>query len=277
MIATTPSTVGTPWLHHARLSAAPRQRLFCLAPAGAGASTYRSWSGLLPPDIDLCPIQLPGRESRFSEATIDDPGRLLAAMSTALAPLLHRPFALFGYSMGGLIAHAWALHLREQGLPQPEQLIIAACGSPDRPAGIDPDAVDTPTFIAYLQQLGGTPAAVFEDLELMDLMLPLLRSDFRLVRRLRECVCSPVLAQPITTLAAVDDLHAPPGAVARWAQRTSGKFTGLTLPGGHFSMLQQPRAMSDHALAALSCAPTSARSPSSRVVTQSHSQLAQVY
>jgi surfactin synthase thioesterase subunit len=226
--------------------------VFCLPPAGAGTSTYRNWSALLPSDIDWCPIQLPGRESRFSEALMDEPERLMVALSEALMPWLKRPFALFGYSMGGLIAHAWAQHLRKQGLPQPERLIIAACSSPDTPAGIDPDKVDTCTFIAYLKQLGGTPAEVFEDQELMDLMLPQLCGDFRLVVRLRECIYGSALTQPITALAAEDDLHSPPPAVARWSQHTSGKFTGLTLPGGHFSMLNQPRVLINQMLGALS-------------------------
>jgi surfactin synthase thioesterase subunit len=207
---------------------------------------------MLPSDIDWCPIQLPGRESRFREALIDEPERLMVELSEALEPWLKRPFALFGYSMGGLIAHAWAQHLRKRGFPQPEQLFIAACGTPDTPAGIDPDKVDTSTFITYLKQLGGTPAEVFEHQELLDLMLPKVCSDFRLVVRLRECIYGSALTQPITALAAQDDLHATPTAVSRWGQYTSGKFTGVTLPGGHFSMLHQPRVLVDQMLRALS-------------------------
>jgi surfactin synthase thioesterase subunit len=205
----------------------------------------------LPSDIDWCPIQLPGRESRFSEALIDEPEQLMVELSEALEPWLKRPFALFGYSMGGLLAHAWAQHLRKQGFPQPERLIIAACGSPDTPAGIDPAKVDTGTFITYLKQLGGTPDEVFESQELMDLVLPKLYSDFRLVVRLRECIDESALTQPITALAAQDDLHSPPPAVARWSKHTSGKFTGVTLPGGHFSMLHEPRVLIDQILGAL--------------------------
>lgn len=252
MTVTLPRTTQTPWLHHARISPVPRVRVFCLPPAGAGTSTYRTWSALLPSDVDWCPIQLPGRESRFSEALIDEPEQLMVELSEALKPWLKRPFALFGYSMGGLIAHAWAQHLRKQDLPQPERLIIAACGSPDTSAGVDPDKVDTDAFIAYLKQLDGTPKEVFESQELMDLMLPKLYSDFRLVCRLRECTYESALTQPIIALAAQDDLHSPPPTLARWQQYTSGKFTGLTLPGGHFSMLHQPRVLIEQMLEALS-------------------------
>src|SRR5262249_17872079 len=45
-------------------------RLFCFPYAGGGASLYRAWPENLPEHIELCAIQLPGRESRLSETPI---------------------------------------------------------------------------------------------------------------------------------------------------------------------------------------------------------------
>ncbi|NZD57198.1 thioesterase [Sphaerotilus montanus] len=244
----------TPWLHQPRLCESPRLRLFCLPYAGGSASIYRTWRAGLPADVELCPIQLPGREGRFAEPSMDDPDVLLTELHTAIRPWLDCPFVLMGYSMGGLIAHALACRLQSSGGPTPERLVVAACGSPDHPARIDPDRMDHAEFTAYVRSLGGTPDAVFEHAELLDMLLPMLRADFRLVRRLREAATAwpgwPRLRCPITALAAQDDEHATPQQVARWADFTQGLLHCTSIPGGHFSLWQQPQLLMDAALGA---------------------------
>ena len=107
-------------------------------------------------------------------------------------------------------------------------------------------------FTAHVRALGGTPEAVFEHPELLELLLPLLKADFRLVRRLREATASaseaPPLGCPITALAAEQDPHALPPQVARWAAYTRGGTQVTSIPGDHFALWQQPRLLVDAAL-----------------------------
>jgi surfactin synthase thioesterase subunit len=245
-------TSASRWLWMPRLSPSPRLRLFCLPYAGGSASIYRDWFARLPADIDVCPLQLPGREGRFAEALIDDPQTLLDELHQAVQPWLDRPFVLFGYSMGALIAHALAQRLQAVGGPTPQRLVVAACSSPDHPVGVDPDRMSDAEFATYVRTLGGTPEAVFEHAELLALLLPLLKADFRLVRRLREVAQTEpqavLLDCPITALAAHQDEHAMPQQVARWADFTQGRFHAMSLPGGHFALWQQARLLMDAAL-----------------------------
>jgi medium-chain acyl-[acyl-carrier-protein] hydrolase len=251
-----PSATSAPspsrWLWKPRLSASPRLRLFCLPYAGGAGSLFRDWFDLVPADIDLCPIQLPGREARFTEPHIDDPRVLLEALQQAIQPWLDRPFVLFGYSMGALVAHALAQRLQDTGGPLPERLVLAACSSPEHPTSVDPDALSDAAFTAHVRALGGTPAAVFEHAELLALVLPLLKADFRLVRRLREVAGSPSDLQrlrcPVTALAAHQDTHATPQQVARWADCTQAGVRLHSIAGGHFALWQQPRLLVDAAL-----------------------------
>src|SRR5918912_669489 len=89
-----------------------RLRLICLPPAGGGASRYRDWAALLPEDIEVVPVQLPGREGRFTEDPFTSMEQLTGPLLDGLASYLTRPFALFGHSMGAFIAFELARRVR---------------------------------------------------------------------------------------------------------------------------------------------------------------------
>src|SRR5262249_60295750 len=50
----------------------PSVRLFCFPYAGGGATVFRKWQDDMPGTIQVCPIQLPGRERRFRGAQLKD-------------------------------------------------------------------------------------------------------------------------------------------------------------------------------------------------------------
>src|SRR5687768_10798540 len=93
----------TPWIAYTRPNPHARLRLFCFPYAGGGASIFRRWSDELPPSVEVCPVQLPGRENRLREPPFTRIDPLVRALAHALRPNLNRPFALFGHSMGALI------------------------------------------------------------------------------------------------------------------------------------------------------------------------------
>lgn len=241
-----------------RLSATPRLRLFCFHHAGGSASGYRPWFDWVPGDVDLCPIQLPGREGRFTESPVDDPEVLLDRLHEALAPWLDRPFVLAGYSMGALLAHRLACRLRPHERAGLQRLMLGVCSSPDHALRVALDRLDRQGLIDYLHELGGTPPEVFEHQELMDLMLPMLSADFRLVARLRamdQGGAAHLLDCPITVLGALSDAHARPEQIAGWAAYTRGGCRQILVPGGHFSPWQQPGLLVDAALGRDTVAP----------------------
>lgn len=210
-----------------------RLRLLCLPAAGGGASRYRDWPAHLPDSVEVVSVQLPGRENRFDEAPIESMELLVGPLCDGLASSLVPPFALFGHSMGALIAFELARWLRPSGL-QPVHLFASGCRAPHLPSR-SPDRHTLPDreFLAAVQELGGIPPELLAESEFLDTMLPVLRSDCTLV----ETYVSrpqPPLSCPVTVFGGLADKDVPPEDLRAWSQHTTGPVGIHLLPGDHF-------------------------------------------
>src|SRR2546427_5480233 len=117
------------WINCPRPKPSASVRLYCFPPAGGASSTFFAWTAALA-DVEVCPIELPGRGSRIGEYPFTQLERLVDALVPALRGELDRPYALFGHSMGGLIAFETARRLRALGAPLPQRLCVAAVSAP---------------------------------------------------------------------------------------------------------------------------------------------------
>jgi medium-chain acyl-[acyl-carrier-protein] hydrolase len=226
------------WVHAPVPRRQAQRRLFCFPYAGGGASIYRDWGAHLPPDIELCAVRLPGREGRFSEPMLHALEPLLAQLVDALLPAMDRPFALFGHSLGALVAFELARALRARGLPTPLHVFVSGRRAPHLPESRDlhepplstlPDA----ELIAQLRRLEGTPDEVLSAPELLALMLPMLRADFAISESYEHRPGAP-LDCPITAFGGLEDKDTGRDSIAAWSVHTRGDFTMHVLPGGHF-------------------------------------------
>lgn len=218
-----------------------RTRFFCLPYAGAGASAYRWWINELPADIQLCPVQLPGRENRLGERAIDNAPALIRELLAGLQPYLDRPFVIFGHSMGALLAFELTRELRRLGLPQPQHLFLSAHRAPHLP-GLLPHVhtLSRSEFLSELQRLEGTPKEVLEHEELMQIAEPILRADFKLCETY-EYTPGPPLDIPLGIFGGTDDPKVGEDVLAPWREHTLAPMRLRMLPGGHL-FLQQSRA-----------------------------------
>lgn len=228
------STLHSPWIVSPRPNPAASMRLFCLPYAGGGASAYRAWAGLLPAEIELCAIQLPGREQRIGEAAYTAMPELVAALAEQLAPwVADLPYALFGHSLGALVAYELGQALRDTGTC-PHHLFVSASPPPPgagqrRPIHTLPDA----QFIDELRRLKGTPEEVLQHRELMELLLPVLRADFSLLDTYSPRQ-RPPLPCAIAAFAGAADQEIPADVVQGWQEHTAAAFRLRVVPGDHF-------------------------------------------
>jgi len=227
------------WLPDAALAPSSGPLLLCLPYAGGGARIFHRWSSLIP-GVQVAPVWLPGRERRIGEPAYDTMDDLVPALAAAIEPVLGRPYALFGHSMGAIVAFELARHLRRLGWPGPLGLLASASRAPHRRSP-SPPIPDVAEFLRRLRSLGGMPADAWANPELLRLMLPVLRADFQLIdgytyRR------EPPLRCPIAALAGREDPEATAAEMTCWRAQTTA-FTLRTLPGGHFNITEEQAAV----------------------------------
>jgi surfactin synthase thioesterase subunit len=211
-------------------------RLFCLPYAGGAATIYHRWQAGMPDEVDVCPIELPGRLSRLNDPPFREMGPLVRALSAALDPHLDLPFALFGYSMGALVAFEWARDVALRRGLEPVHVIVAARGAPHLPSSFVhvTDSMTDRDLIARIVGLyGARIEAVLSDRELLAIVLRMMRADLGLLDTYRYQDGQPLRA-PITVLGGMRDAIVPRDALDGWAKQTSGAFDLRMFAGDHF-------------------------------------------
>ncbi|MDX2153600.1 MAG: alpha/beta fold hydrolase [Bryobacteraceae bacterium] len=226
-----------PWIEEAE--GAPL-RLFCFPYAGGGALPYRPWKEALNGIAAVCPVRLPGRETRAHEPLIDDMATLLNELRRLIEPYLAGgPFAFYGHSMGAAIAFELVRRLRADGLPLPRALYVSGARAPQFRRNYTPaPEPHHREFLEQLRKLDGFPANVLDRPELLKLAMPALLADARLYRNYVYREDAP-LDLPIVAYGGEADPNVQPHHVEAWREQTTKAFACHVLPGGHFFIQQR--------------------------------------
>jgi surfactin synthase thioesterase subunit len=235
-----PESAGRCFVRLQEPSVPPRLQLYCLPYAGGSARVFQSWRNILPADIALFGVEYPGRGRRISELAIDRIDILASQLVGTLAEVPRGPYALFGHSMGALAAFEMAHQLARCGAPLPILLIVSGHGaasvpSTDRPVHASPDD----EFHARLRELNATPPEVLEMPDLLELMMPILRADFRAAETYVPAD-RPKLDIPIVAYGGLLDPDVSRDQLLAWANETTARCTVRMFPGDHFFLRTAP-------------------------------------
>jgi medium-chain acyl-[acyl-carrier-protein] hydrolase len=209
-------------------------KLVCFPYAGASASIFALWPRRLPEAIEVCGIQLPGRQNRFLEPPFTRTPLLVRELGAALLPSLDRPFAFFGHSVGAILIFEVTRWLRRHRNPMPQALFVSGRRAPQIP-GSDPPfhLMNSVDFLAAIRKLNATPEEILADPDLLQLILPALRADMELCETY-EYVDDASLSCPIVGFAGLDDDDETLQRMYGWRLQTTGDFSLHALPGDHF-------------------------------------------
>ncbi|MFD4507187.1 thioesterase II family protein [Streptomyces sp. NPDC058457] len=226
-------------------------RLVCFPHAGGSAGFYFGLSALLHPRVEVLAVQYPGRQERRAEPQITDIESVAAALAGVLAPSWGSPAAFFGHSMGAVIAYETARRLERTTGSGPLALFASGRRAPStvRPAE-RLHLADDRELVAEIVRQGGTPAELFDDPELVALVLPAVRGDYRAVESHRHRPGPPITA-PVTVLTGRDDPKVTAEEARAWDRHTTGRTEVLTFGGGHFFLLEHQERIAESILARL--------------------------
>jgi surfactin synthase thioesterase subunit len=234
-----PAELVEKWVRRFAPAADDATRLVCLPHAGGSASFFFPVSRALTPAVEVLAVQYPGRQDRRHEPAVDNIPDLADQIWDALCHLDDRPLALFGHSMGAVLGYELALRMRDAGRPPPVHLFASGRRAPS--SYRDGDRVhllSDALLVSKLRELSGTDPAVLADPEVLRMILPAVRGDYRAVETYRHDP-GRRLDCPVTVLTGDSDPHVSLDEARAWADHTTGP-TGLhVLPGGHFFLIDR--------------------------------------
>jgi medium-chain acyl-[acyl-carrier-protein] hydrolase len=212
--------------------------LICFPHAGGGATAFFALASSLPETIELRAIQLPGRETRLGEAPFTRLPLLIDALADALNDSLREPYALFGHSLGALIAFELGRELRRRGVPLPGTLIVSGRRAPTVKVSEPPlHTLPDRAFVAELRRrYDAIPRVILDEPELMALFLPALKADFALFET-HEHRDEPRLDCALGIYGGAADPQT--AEMEGWAELVVGPCRRRRFDGGHFYLAER--------------------------------------
>ncbi|OXM53102.1 thioesterase II family protein [Amycolatopsis alba] len=220
------------WIRRFHPNQGAEARVVCLPHAGGSANFFHGLSGALAPAVEVLAVQYPGRLDRSREPLVDDIGVLADEITAALGEWAQSPLTLFGHSMGATVGFEVVRRLERDG-GQVRGLFASgrrapSCGheTPLHP-GSDAEMLDS------LVALGGIEPELLDFEDLVAMVVPVLRNDYRAIERYRADPGATVRC-PLTVLTGDSDPAVDDEQAQAWALHATGGFTRRTFPGGHF-------------------------------------------
>lgn len=209
-------------------------RLICIPYAGGNASMFNSWAKGLPSDIEVISIQLPGRGMRFSTPSYDDMNLLIDGLMKEIPDILNLPYVLFGHSLGSRIGFEIIKRLNAAELKLPLHFIASGSRGPQVEMNEKPiHSLPTEEFLKELKKMNGTSDELLHNSELMNVLMPMLRADFKISEThvSTENTCFNI---PLSIFGGADDTKIDLNSLNRWKELFTSLSEITIFPGGHF-------------------------------------------
>jgi malonyl CoA-acyl carrier protein transacylase len=222
------------WFRFAKRSSMAQFRLFCFPHAGAGGAIFDSWAEKFPSNIEICAIQLPGRQNRIKESPFNRLKPLVETLTPLLEPYLDLPFAFFGHSMGSLVSFEIARELRRKNWSVPELLFVSSHCAPQIPdLNLPIYKLPEADFIQAISSYQGMPEPILRDAKLMSILSPTIRADFEILQTYFYTKEAP-LKSHIYAFGGFEDSKVSSKQLAAWQKQTEVSFDLKMFAGGHF-------------------------------------------
>lgn len=228
------------WIRRYHPAPTSEVQLVCFPHAGGSASFYLPVSAALTPAIDVAAIQYPGRQDRRAEPNVGSIPDLANAIFNAIRPLADRPLAFFGHSMGAILAYEVAVRLEDAGAAPLARLYVSGRRAPSCRRQESLHQQTDQAITAELEHLSGTSSDLLADPEVLAMILPAVKSDYKAIETYRPVGTRPVQA-PVTAIIGDEDSKVTVDEARAWRQYSTASFDLRVLPGGHFYLIDRGR------------------------------------
>lgn len=231
-------------------------RVFCFHHIGGSAGSFRGWQGQMPEGVELCFIQLPGREQRHNEPFIGEIAAVVHGIIHSMLNYMDQPYIFFGQSLGAMLAFEVTEGLQRLKLPLPQHLILSGSAplyfTPERPIKFQKiQDLDDKEFIdVMVETVESIPEQIINDPTTLARFLPILRADLALV--CQPFIFNKKLGIPVTTIYCEDDKTITENEIKLWEKATESTYHNVTVPGGHMVLLSNPKSYLDMIIMTLS-------------------------
>lgn len=230
---------GDLWMRRLHAAEEGTPRLVCFPHAGGSASYFHPLSASLAPKIDVLVAQYPGRQDRRAEPPIDNIPELADTILARAGAWFEGAPALYGHSMGAMLAFEIARRLeRDRGM-SPAALVVSGQRAPSVPREGHVHLLDDDGIVAQMRVLGGTDTSLLADRELRELILPAVRSDYKAIKSY-QYESGPPLRCPVVVMTGDADPMVSPEEADPWREHTEARCSYHRFQGGHFFIAEHP-------------------------------------
>lgn len=222
-------------------------KLFCIPYAGGSAVIYSKWKTQFPSWVEVVPLELAGRGVRIVEPIYNDLDAAVEDLYARMLPQINDgEYAIFGHSMGAMLAFEIAHKLEAANKPSPLHVFFSGRSAPHIEVSEEKKyhLLGEEAFKEKVLSLGGTPPEFFQHPELMEVFLPLLRNDFKLAAT-NLCLngITPFEKDITVFLGKEEQMNA--NQAHEWKDHTNGMCVIHYFNGGHFFLNDESDKMID--------------------------------
>ncbi|MDX9882073.1 MAG: alpha/beta fold hydrolase [Prolixibacteraceae bacterium] len=211
--------------------------LFCIPFSGGNAYSYSAFQKQLPGNIRFFNLELPGHGTRITEPLLYSIDEMTEDLFRQIEPELNGEYALFGHSLGALLAFTLTREIRSLGKPLPSLLFVSGQTAP---SSVKPDnryLLPDDQFIEILREMEGTPEELLAEKEFLDFYLPIVKADFQAIANYRYRY-EPPLEVPVVVLLGRQEKVSADDA-GRWQEETIKETEVFWFEGGHFFIYER--------------------------------------
>jgi len=212
-------------------------KLFCIPYSGGSSSVYYKWKRLLNDYITLIPLELAGRGRRMREPFYESVSQACEDISNMILAQLqpNEPYAIFGHSMGALLAYETYYCLKAKGVHEPEHILFSGRKAPhDEAEKSEYYKLPEDEFLDVVFNYGGNTREILQNRELLDLFVPILRADFKIAEIYEYAAHEEKIQCNMTVVNGTSDLSISRSDINMWSELAGKDCDYRWLGGGHF-------------------------------------------